>query len=281
MKNFYLIARSNSQLHEKYICRLSNYINSQGGICQKYHAECPDNNDSVINVPKDTECIISIGGDGTVVSVAHSISPSSIPIIGLNCGHLGYLCDMSQDNVEHCLDMLLGDAYKIEQRMMLEAAIEAQDNTNNTALNDVVIRGTDAGSSVISLTVRVNGIKLYSHDCDGLIVSTPTGSTAYNLSANGPIVSPHAECIILTPINPHTLNSRSIILNDNDVVDVNIASRRGYGEEAAYVLFDGMNRKLLKQDETLRINNANKTTRMVMLENVNFLERIRARMQEI
>jgi NAD+ kinase len=112
-------------------------------------------------------------------------------------------------------------------------------------------------------------------------VSTPTGSTAYNLSANGPIVSPHADCIILTPINPHTLNSRSIILSSDDEVEVILTARHEEDDPRANVIYDGTLRQILKKDESLKIYRSKATSRMVMLENVNFLERIRARMQEI
>ena len=134
---------------------------------------------------------------------------------------------------------------------------------------------------MLNLTVKVNGIQLYSHNCDGLIVSTPTGSTAYNLSANGPIVSPHADCIVLTPINPHTLNSRSIILASNDEVEVSIEARHEEDEPKANIIYDGTLRQVLRKGEVLKIHRSKITSNMVMLENVNFLERIRARMQEI
>ena len=281
MKNFYIVARSNSITHETNIKLVKEYLESKGAKCTVDSCYLPDNVDSIINVPDNTDCVITVGGDGTVVRIAHSIVPDNIPIIGLNCGHLGYLCDMNPDNIEHCLDMLLTDSHKLENRMMLEGGISGIDNETYTALNDVVVRSTDAGSSVITLTVKVNGIKLYSHDCDGLIMSTPTGSTAYNLSANGPIVSPHAGCIILTSINPHTLNSRSIILAVNDEVDINIEGRRDEDLESAYVIFDGIKRLTLNKGQILKVKRSSKTTRMVMLENVNFLERIRVRMQEI
>ena len=114
-----------------------------------------------------------------------------------------------------------------------------------------------------------------------MILSTPTGSTAYNLSANGPIVSPHADCIILTPINPHTLNSRSIILASTDEVEVTISARHEEDDPKANIIYDGTLRQALGRDDVLKIYRSKVTSNMVMLENVNFLERIRARMQEI
>jgi NAD+ kinase len=188
---------------------------------------------------------------------------------------------MTVDNVEHCLDQLLCDNYKIDERMMLEGECVNDMGHHYRALNDIVVASDAAGLFVLNLTVKVNGIQLYSHNCDGLIMSTPTGSTAYNLSANGPIVSPHADCIILTPIKPHTLNSRSIILSSDDEVEVILTARHEEDDPRANVIYDGTLRQILKKDESLKIYRSKATSRMVMLENVNFLERIRARMQEI
>ena len=164
---------------------------------------------------------------------------------------------------------------------MLEGDCSSDADNRFRALNDIVVASDAAGFFVLNLTVKVNGIQLYSHNCDGLIVSTPTGSTAYNLSANGPIVSPHADCIILTPINPHTLNSRSIILASNDEVEVTISARHEEDNPKANIIYDGTLRQTLGRDDVLKIYRSKVTSHMVMLENVNFLERIRARMQEI
>ena len=281
MKNFLIVARSFSDLHEKYINIIRDYITARGGMCILDLDTCPDSSETQVTVADDIECIITVGGDGTVVRVAQNVTNRKVPIVGLNCGHLGYLCDMTVDNVEHCLDQLLSDNYKLDERMMLEGDLETDSNNHYRALNDIVVASDAAGLYVLNLTVKVNGIQLYSHNCDGLIVSTPTGSTAYNLSANGPIVSPHADCIILTPINPHTLNSRSIILASTDEVEVTVSARHEEDEPKANIIYDGTHRQTLEKDKVLKIYKSKSTSNMVMLENVNFLERIRARMQEI
>ncbi|MBR5636190.1 MAG: NAD(+)/NADH kinase [Pseudobutyrivibrio sp.] len=281
MKNFLIVARSFSDIHEKYINLIRDYIKAHGGMCVLDLDTCADSSDEPITVADDIQCIITVGGDGTVVRVAQNVTNRNIPIVGLNCGHLGYLCDMTVDNIEHCLDQLLCDNYKLDTRMMLEGDCSNDTNNHFRALNDIVVAPVAAGLYVLNLTVKVNGIQLYNHNCDGLIVATPTGSTAYNLSANGPIVSPHADCLILTPINPHTLNSRSIILASTDEVEVTIEARHDEDDPQANIVYDGTLRQVLKKGEKLRIYRSNTTSHMVMLENVNFLERIRARMQEI
>ena len=281
MKNFLIVARSFSDLHEKYINIVRDYIKDHGGMCILDLDTVSDTSENAIDVDDAIECIITVGGDGTVVRVAQNITNRNVPIVGLNCGHLGYLCDMTVDNIKHCLDQLLCDNYKLDKRMMLEGECSNDLTSNFRALNDIVVAPVAAGLYVLNLTVKVNGIRLYSHNCDGLIVSTPTGSTAYNLSANGPIVSPHADCIILTPINPHTLNSRSIILSSTDEVEVTIEARHEEDDPQANIVYDGILRQTLRKGESLRIYRSEVTSHMVMLENVNFLERIRARMQEI
>lgn len=280
MKNFLVVARAFGQAHKQYIELVCDYINSHGGVCKVDDKPCPDGVDALIHVDESIECVITVGGDGTVVRVAQTIERPEVPIVGLNCGHLGYLCDMTVDNVEHCLNQLLSDNCKIEKRMLLEGSLSGESETYRS-LNDIVVSSKNTGVSVLELTVSVNGIKLYSHNCDGLIVSTPTGSTAYNLSANGPIVSPHSDCIILTPINPHTLNSRSIILASSDEIEIELGIRHEADKVSASVIYDGEIRQALTTGQVLKIYKSKATTTMVMLENVSFLERIRARMQEI
>ncbi|MBR4707501.1 MAG: NAD(+)/NADH kinase, partial [Pseudobutyrivibrio sp.] len=174
MKNFLIVARSFSDTHEKYINLIRDYIKAHGGMCILDLDTCSDSSEEPISVADDVECIITVGGDGTVVRVAQNVTNRSIPIVGLNCGHLGYLCDMTVDNVEHCLDQLLNDNYKIDKRMMLEGDC-SNDSNKYRALNDIVVAPVAAGLYVLNLTVKVNGIQLYNHNCDGLIVATPTG----------------------------------------------------------------------------------------------------------
>ena len=177
--------------------------------------------------------------------------------------------------------LLLSDNTRIDERMMLDGILDDDELNSYTALNDIVISSAAAGIAVLNLKVSVNGIQLYSHNCDGLILATPTGSTAYNLSANGPIVSPHSDCIILTPINPHTLNSRSIILSSDDEIQIEVGLRHFDDTEEATVIYDGVSRQILHKGEVLKVTRSKATTKMVRLESANFLERIRARMQEI
>ena len=158
MKKFLIVARSFSDLHEKYINIIRDYISSHGGMCILDLDTCPDSSENQVTVEDDIECIITVGGDGTVVRVAQNVTNRKVPIVGLNCGHLGYLCDMTVDNVEHCLNQLLSDNYKIDERMMLEGDLSSDENNHFKALNDIVVASDAAGLYVLNITVKVNGI---------------------------------------------------------------------------------------------------------------------------
>lgn len=281
MKHFFIITRD---LHKNrtFILRVKKAIEDRGGSCE--YTENPEDTRNVrqIQLPENTECIITVGGDGTVVRAAQNTSESRVPLIGVNRGHLGYLCDLDGDTIFKALDALMADQYQIEERMLLQGYIRYADGTVgdiSEALNDIVLI-CQGGIQVIRLTVYINGQYLYSYNCDGMIFATPTGSTAYNLSANGPIVDPKTELILLTPINPHTLNSRSIVLDCDDEVSVEIIPRREGDKPAAQVSFDGNHIQILRPGDRIFVSKAAQKTRMIHLSRMNFLERIRTKLQD-
>ncbi len=274
MKNYYIVVRDNHRDKIMLAEQIRNSIIDKGGKCN-YSVLGPD-----YEVPADTECILAIGGDGTVIRAAQSSFGSDIPLLGINYGHMGYLCDLDKDSVFSALDRLFRDDYEIEERMMLNGYIKpAEDySMRSPALNDIIIRSTE-DQHVVRLSVYVNEEYLFAYDCDGIVISTPTGSTAYNLSAHGPIVNPETSLILLTPINPHTLNARSIVLDSEDMVSVKLIPRNRDSDEKALVSFDGRHRRYLREDEKLIVSKADEVAKMVMLSKENFLDRIRNKMQ--
>ncbi|MBQ9391244.1 MAG: NAD(+)/NADH kinase [Lachnospiraceae bacterium] len=274
MKKFYIVVRDNHRDKIMLAEQIRNSIVDKGGICS-YSVLGPD-----YEVPGDTECILAIGGDGTVIRAAQNSFGSDIPLLGINYGHMGYLCDLDKDSVFSALDRLFKDDYDIEERMMLNGYIKpGEDSTmRSPALNDIIIRSTE-DQHVVRLSVYVNDEYLFAYDCDGIVISTPTGSTAYNLSAHGPIVNPETSLILLTPINPHTLNARSIVLDSEDVISVKLIPRNRDTDEKALVSFDGRHRRYLREDEKLIVSKADDVAKMVMLSKENFLDRIRNKMQ--
>ena len=174
----------------------------------------------------DADIAISLGGDGTFLRTAKRISHKDIPIVGINTGHLGYLTDAKMDEVEMVVNDIMNNRYKIECRTLLEV-IPTDDNITLEepfALNEVAILRHDT-SSMISVETSVNGTYFTSYLGDGLILSTPTGSTAYNLSVGGPILDPTSENIVISPISPHSLTMRPLVLRDDAEITIKAQSR--------------------------------------------------------
>lgn len=176
-----------------------------------------------IEIPHRAETVIVIGGDGTLLSVARFLKDRPIPILGINLGGLGFLTEVNIENCFQELKEILDGNFEIEERMRLEVAIQREDRqvTRQTVLNDAVIN-KGALARIIDLKTSIDGRYLTNYRADGLIVATPTGSTAYNLSAGGPIVHPTAHLVILTPICPFTLTHRPIILPSDAAIQVEI-----------------------------------------------------------
>lgn len=279
MKKFMLI--TNNEKHKNVLSanELKELIEKKGG--QVVWSVMPAPGDlSPMSVPEDVSAIITIGGDGTMVRSAQRTLGSGVPLIGINKGHLGYLCDINEANLEEAIDRLMEGSYFTQERMMVTGSILRCEGTcceAGVALNDVVL--TCASSlTLIRINIYVNGTFLYGFNGDGIIISTPTGSTGYNLSAGGPIVDPGSELMLLTPINPHTLNSRSIVLDSRDRITIMAESRRSGRGETASVAFDGGRRQKLSQGDRLVVEKAGEKTRFIRLDETSFLERMKTRL---
>ncbi len=164
---------------------------------------------------------ITVGGDGTLLSAGRNLAPFNVPVVGVNLGRLGFLVDISPQDVLSHLDDILSGHYVTEERIMLKARLIRDGNIihEQTAVNEVVIHRWIT-PSMIEIVTHIDQTFLNSQRSDGLIISTPTGSTAYALSGGGPILHPALECIVLVPINPHTLTNRPIVVNDDSVVEI-------------------------------------------------------------
>jgi NAD+ kinase len=176
------------------------------------------------------DAIISVGGDGTFLRASKYSFRNQTPVLGINAGHLGFLTEVDPANIEQAMDELLKGAYSVEKRMLLEGKLFKDDKLirdtglPGIALNEFTITRSMI-EKVIKMEIFVNDISIKSFAADGIIIATPTGSTAYSLSAGGPVVEPKAEAMIITPICPHTLFSRSIILGPDKILEVRLNSR--------------------------------------------------------
>jgi len=244
----------------------------------------PENRDYEMpdEVLKDVDCVIVLGGDGTILRVAKKIVRSALPIVGVNMGHVGYLADVNKNNVFSALDALCDGEYSTEDRMMLSGKVIRGDEEICCldALNDIVI--TRGGSmQMLNLEVSVKGKMLKAYRADGIILATPTGSTAYNLSCGGPIVEPGADMTIITPIAPHTMLSRSIIFNAKDEISVEILPPNDLTVEPMIeVYFDGIERIKLETGDKVVVSRSKMTTTLVRISSARFLETLYEKMKE-
>ncbi|MEE9555602.1 MAG: NAD(+)/NADH kinase [candidate division Zixibacteria bacterium] len=174
----------------------------------------------------DCEVIISLGGDGSMLSSARAAGNRSVPILGINLGSLGFLTEVAHDRIIESLERLRDDKYTVEERMVLEVYPAVDGSDGHFALNDVVI---DHGEStrLVHLDLLANDEFVSSYNADGIIISTPTGSTAYSLSVGGPIFNPSMEAIAVSPISPHTLTLRSIIFPANNILTIKVGKTKG------------------------------------------------------
>ena len=211
-----------------------------------------------INIPKefeDSDCFIVLGGDGTLIHVARVAVSKKIPLIGVNLGTVGYLCELESGDLKSSLEKLINNEFSYEKRMMLsgDVYLEGKKKFSDVALNDIVIhRGGEL--KLLDYIIYVNGEHLYTYSSDGIILSTPTGSTGYSMSAGGPIVEPGAELIVITPINPHSLNGKSIIISADDEVIIEIGAGRRKEVEKAQVTFDGRESVALQSGDRIKIS---------------------------
>ncbi|MBW2282415.1 MAG: NAD(+)/NADH kinase [Deltaproteobacteria bacterium] len=203
-----------------------------------------------------SDLVIALGGDGTVLAVARAIGARDAPIVGVNLGRLGFLADVSPEDVDAALPAILSGDYAVHERSRL--AVEAPDGTRHLVLNDVVFaRGGEPGG-MIELEARADSRLIARYRADGLIVSTPTGSTAYNLSASGPLLDAEVPAMVLTPICPHTLTQRPLVLPDSLRVDVQPVS----GEEVR-VRLDGGEGLLLRPGQSVGVTRSDHPVRFV------------------
>lgn len=256
------------------------YIQKKGGTAAICVSNVEDENAkdfTLSEIPEDTECILVLGGDGTLIRAATKVEMLHIPLIGVNLGTLGYLCELEESTVFHAIDCLMQDEYIMEERIVLTGE-KIGGSGPHMALNDVVIHWS-GDLSMLLLMVYVNGEYLTTYHADGVIVATPTGSTGYNLSTGGPIVDPKARVLLLTPINAHDLNSPSIVFGAEDVVEIEMGSRRFQKDEKACISFDGDTPEHLAVGDRVRIAQAASTIRICKISNQSFLEILRKKMQ--
>lgn len=223
---------------------------------------------------QDADMALSIGGDGTFLRTAAKVGASGIPILGINAGRLGFLTDMQLGEASEVLPaMLLEQKYTVDERALIELSIPGcSQNYQHFALNEVAVLKRDV-SAMVSVSVYVDGTLLNQYDADGLTIATPTGSTAYALSAGGTILEPHCNCIELVPIAPHSLTTRPLVIRDSSVLDIRVSSRNNL----FLVAIDGSPLHLTTE-YSLRVSRAGHTVRVVRRPDHTFFDTLRQKL---
>ena len=271
MNNFLIIANKQKDINLEITEQIKHHITRMGAVCNVYDQY--NRNVTSIDIPEGTQCILVIGGDGTILAAARMLVGNTIPLLGINLGTLGFLADVNPADLSNTLDLLLKDQYQVENRIMLTAEVYKQGEKAATyiALNDFNINRCGA-SRVIGLKVGINGSIIDCYRADGVIVCTPTGSTGYNLSAGGPIINPTCKNFVITPICPHSLTARSIVLAKEDVVTVEVEQIRSNIKEEAIISFDGREGLSIVPGDQVKIYKSQEVTPFIKATEVSFVQ---------
>ena len=275
MNRFLIVTNDGKDTDYKVTNKIKQLLEEAGKIC--FLCE-KDANKKIIKeaIPENIDCAIVIGGDGSLIEVARVLPEHDIPILGINMGTLGYLTEVEVSHIDEAIAQIIAENYTTENRMMLEGIFE--DDSSDISLNDIIVSRKGA-LRVIHFDLFVDGELLNSYEADGVIISTPTGSTAYNLSAGGPIVQPTAAMIVITPICSHALNTSSIVLSADAEIVIHVGEGRNGTTEEVLVAFDGADTVTLFTGDTVTIRKSSAATKIMKLSKVSFLEILRRKMK--
>lgn len=295
MKNFFIVMNPDKEGAKETAADIKKFLNDHGAGClignsgKREGISGKRSQDShytdVSLVPADTECIITLGGDGTLIQAARDLAGRNIPMLGINRGTLGYLTQISRmEDIDTVLLSLLNGEYQLEERMMLQGRAYRGNGRDarsliyeDIALNEIVISRNER-LKMLHFKVYVNEQFLNEYRADGLIAATPTGSTAYNLSAGGPIIVPDSRMMVLTPICSHALNARSIVMSADDKIRIEILGSEKTSQSA---VFDGDTAVDLYPGDYIEIHRSDVRTVLLKLKEVSFLDNLRNKMAGI
>lgn len=275
MDCFYIITNELKDKDYRITGEICRFIESRG---KKWILSQKDEEGHIVRgtVPERAECGLVLGGDGTFIRAVRDLDGVRIPLLGINLGTLGYLADVELKDYREALERLFEGNPETEERMMLEGTFH--NGGKDVAINDIVL-AREGKVRIIRFHVYVNGTLLNTYQADGVIISTPTGSTGYNLSAGGPIVEPTARMIVITPICSHALNTSSVVLSAEDVIEVEVCEGRYGKEEQVSLCFDGAEQTTLVTGDTIRIRLAEQTAKLVKLSKESFMKTMRKKMK--
>jgi NAD+ kinase len=267
-----LAANLQNEVARPLLHRLVPLLASQGlkiSLDEDLASEAPLFSGCVLGIDDSCDVLIAVGGDGTILKLARRYVDRNLPIVGVKGGRLGFLTESTAEGV---VDMLLSGRFDVQDRMRITGRIQAGKSSGKSfsALNDVVIHSTGY-SRMLTLRVEVGGKLLRELSADGVIVATPTGSTAYSLSAGGPVLEPTLEAIMVTPLNPHTMSIRPMVLDATEVVRVQVTA----APSGLMITVDGQEGIEMKLSDQLEIRRDARVTRLVIPKDYDFFARLR------
>ena len=276
-----IIVNHSTRAAEVDIDKVCAYIEEKGGSFHRLKvksgsAELMENFTDITDLPKDADCVMVLGGDGTIIQAARELAETGAPILGVNLGTVGFLAEVELVHIYKAIDAVMAGRYKLEKRFMLKGSVikDAKIVYEANALNDIVVaRGNLVRA--ISTSVYIDGNQVSSLHGDGIIVTTPTGSTGYNLSAGGTIILPDAEVFGIHPICPHSLNSRGVITSSAAKIDIDVEWNKRSEPDEAIVSFDGNKGIRLMPGDKVTVMKSELTVPFLRINDFNFFESYR------
>ncbi|MDK2792908.1 MAG: kinase [Deferribacteres bacterium] len=271
MKNIAIIVKPHTNNIREITLDIINYLksNNKNIILEKRAAEALDSkefsDDSEIR--EEADLLVVLGGDGTLISAIRLLQDKDTPVMGINLGRLGFLTDTKLENAKATLDEVFSGNFSIEKRMKFDITVKKGDNTTfkTKVINDLVIN-KGALARIIDIDVSVDNLFMNTYRADGIIVSTPTGSTAYTLAAGGPIVYPTLNSIIVTPICPHALSHRPIVLHETSKLQIKVRNL----DDKVFITCDGQEGKKMEANETVYVEKSNSSANLIVTKHHNY-----------
>jgi NAD+ kinase len=276
---FGLIANLRRQGAPEAIHRFINWTSQNGNeliLCDELAGAAPGFSKLMprAELVANVDVIVAMGGDGTILSVARSVGSLGTPLLGINLGSLGFLTQQAPGRLTHALDSIVAGNYRIEERMMLKAKLEGRNPLPHPyALNDIVLDNGPV-SRVLDIDLYINSEKVVTYISDGLIIATPTGSTAYNLAVGGPIVHPAMDAMIASPISPFSLTTRPMILPGDDILELSVSTH----DRRAMLTLDGQVGVELHDSEKVVISRAEFRSRFVVFPENSYFQTLRSKL---
>lgn len=273
MEKFYIISDAEKDLRHETAAEIKRYLESHGKYAKIVGSS------SQVEEERWADIAIVLGGDGYVIQAAKRFAGTGVPILGANFGTLGFLTEVEKPKIQQAVEEVLAGHYEVEKRIALTGRLQKQavGEAIGLAVNEFIIGKQDFGHMITAM-VYVDGELLDTYVADGILVSTPTGSTAYNLSAAGPVLAPTMEAMIITPICPHSLNKRSLVVSSDSKLRIEVGKTKENYQDEGTIRGDGQMLWTVSTGDVVWIEKARETFDMIRLGDVSFFDKMRSKL---